>query len=421
MCGIIFAESFTGSPVNTAVIEQFQAQRHRGTQGFGAFDRINQRLIRATKERKMLGWLKNHPQASLMFHHRMPTSTANRKGACHPFSTRRHFETNYVLVHNGHIYNNKTLHDDHQKLGIEYSSWSQQEGKFNDSESLLWDVALMLEGRQDELKAYGNIAFICLAIPRDHRKSTKLYFARNTNPLHMQLTDDNILLSSEGEGEDIKPDTLYCYNYKTHAVTTEALEVPTHYPFQQSTYPYSSTSPRQSYAGGAWGDYDDEDDELALYGRTRRDDWLDSSEDDDPLPGEWPKAQFGPKTSSASSALRFLPDDEDYTWSAMYPGIKQEVVITNDDGSQLNVKQTIIERIENYLDTADGYYFDAQALLKYDLHTLRRQIVQDEEQGFVEDDDLLMEADLLQVSIETLAGCPEWVDSSSRSQFYANI
>lgn len=201
------------------------------------FDKPFKNLVRTPKERKIKSWLRNHPSGELLFHHRFPTSTANVYNACHPFTTRKFFKTDdgkgtqYILVHNGWITNDDELKKEHEKLGIAYQS-VQPNGDFNDSEALLWDVALYLEGKQDQLNARGHIAFICMAL---NAKGDKLYFGRNLNPLNMQLTEEGVFLSSEGEGEPIEADQLYEFNYKTKKVTHKPLDIPAYVSYVNSS------------------------------------------------------------------------------------------------------------------------------------------------------------------------------------------
>lgn len=240
MCGIIYSKSFNHKPVNNLILQQFQAQKMRGRQGFGVFDGEYKNMVKTPKEDTILKWLKRYPSNELMFHHRFPTSTANVKNAAHPFSTKDFFGDNqYILVHNGILWNERELQEEHEKLGIVYSS-VQPNGQFNDSEALLWDVALYLEGKQTELKAEGSIAFICMAL---NEGNDKLYFARNSgSPLNMQFNKKRLSLSSEGRGSAIDVDRLYCFTYATQAIHKFALAIPTY----RSTY---SHSPAQTSFG----------------------------------------------------------------------------------------------------------------------------------------------------------------------------
>lgn len=224
MCGIVYANDFRGKPVNNLVLDVFDAQRKRGLQGFGLFDGQEGNIVKSKGEDKILRWLVKYDSSLLLFHHRFPTSTPNEKKAAHPFTTKKHFgKTQYILVHNGHISNDLRLRGEHAKLGIAYQSVLPS-GKFNDSEALLWDVALYLEGKQDKLKAYGSIAFICLKLVNG--KLEKMFFGRNVNPLNLYRGKEGILLSSEGEGEEITSDVLYTWNYGLKRLTHKTLQIP---------------------------------------------------------------------------------------------------------------------------------------------------------------------------------------------------
>lgn len=242
----------TGHAVNQVIWGQFEKQKSRGVQGFGAFD--GQHIFKTPKIGKMRGWMKNKRNLSdfIMFHHRFPTSTINVRRAAHPFSTREYFgKTKYVLVHNGHISNSHVLKKDHDEMGIEYSSVLDNK-TFNDSESLLWDVALTLEGKQEKLKAYGGIAFVAAKLVNN--EITHLYFGKNAGrPLHLYRENDGVLLSSEGPGEDIDDQKLYTYNYKLNRLTNKNFKIPQYNPDYQGyggvTKPYSSAP---AYSGGAY-------------------------------------------------------------------------------------------------------------------------------------------------------------------------
>lgn len=243
MCGIIYANSLTGQPVNKKIIKQFNKQMSRGVQGFGIYDGDYQNIVRTPHKRKIVRWLKRYPSSDILFHHRLPTSTDNVKNACHPFSTGSTFDTQYILVHNGVLWNDDELYVDHCKMGIQYSS-KQRDGRYNDSEALLWDFALYMEGKQTEMKAEGSIAFICMAIKGD---SKTLYFGRNSgSPLNLLMTDDVLMLSSEGAGKSIETNTLYQFDYDTNTLTSSPMTIPSGYRSYQST----------AYYGGYMGSYD---------------------------------------------------------------------------------------------------------------------------------------------------------------------
>lgn len=230
MCGIVYQQNFDETPVNNDVLQAFDNQRHRGTEGFGLFTVYSDgtpNLVRSANEDKVLNYVVKHDMEMMMFHHRKPTSTKNVKRAAHPFSTKDHFGDNqYVLIHNGSINNSWALHQDHEDMGIAYQSQLDKH-TFNDSEALLWDFALTMEGEQEELKARGLIAFICMRLHKG--KPDKLFFGRNTYPLKMLRDKKKFNLASEGEGEDIKSDTLYTYNYELNRLTKKDFTVPSKY------------------------------------------------------------------------------------------------------------------------------------------------------------------------------------------------
>lgn len=228
MCGIVHYIDFRGKSVAGRTINRFQSQRHRGTNGFGYYLPIADRLSHSPSESRLLRDLKHQAEilpmdqtSEVMFHHRFPTSTDNVRNACHPFSTRwEGFKNNYVLVHNGWLTNDLELHDNHYKMGIRYVS-EQPNGQFNDSEALLYDLALWLEGYQDEPKAKGAIAFTL--IERVDGKQSKLHFGRNTgSPLIKKYKAGKYLaLASEGKGKMVRSNELNTFDYATATFTVK--------------------------------------------------------------------------------------------------------------------------------------------------------------------------------------------------------
>lgn len=234
MCGIIYAQNFNGQPVNVNVFDQYVSQRSRGHEGFGLFN--GKHLVHAAQEERIINWLVKPKNDSdmLLFHHRFPTSTINVKKAAHPFTSKKRYgDTEYVMIHNGVITNAKELRQEHEAKGITYHSVLDN-GTFNDSEALMWDLAETLEGNQEKLTAYGMIAFICVKLVKGVPE--RLYFGRNTRPLNMTRTKTNILLSSEGEGEAIKADQLYTYNYQLKRLTKRYFKVPSFKPYDPETW-----------------------------------------------------------------------------------------------------------------------------------------------------------------------------------------
>lgn len=254
MCGIVYKKSLNGTPVNQAVKQLFKNQRDRGIDGFGFYIPKLDRLAHNTREHRILSLLgKPEFEADeILFHHRYPTSTSNVQNACHPFSTRSNaklFDNNYVLVHNGVVTNPDTLKTEHEKLGIKYVS-EQSDGRFNDSEALLYDLALYLDGKQDELKATGSIAFIVLM------NGKRLFFGRNYgSPLKYNLTSRGLSVKSEGAGEDVEANKLY--EFVKGSFIVKDLDIPSGY-----TYTGSYTG---SYTNAEYDTYIDQNGQLRYF------------------------------------------------------------------------------------------------------------------------------------------------------------
>lgn len=251
MCGIVYSHNFDGKPVNNEILQRFDMQRSRGTEGFGIFDGQEMNMIKEANEDKILKWLVKYDSNLILFHHRYPTSTINVKRASHPFSTRDYFgDTQYIFVHNGVIQNSEELYDKHMDMGIKYES-QLVDGTYNDSEALAWDFALTLEGKQPELTAYGSIAFICLKTVDGVLE--RMYFGRNVNPLVMDRNEEGISLSSQGSGETIDTHTLYNYNYKLNRLTSRDFEIPSY----DTSYKYEYKAPETQSACTTYSDYDE--------------------------------------------------------------------------------------------------------------------------------------------------------------------
>lgn len=240
MCGIVYGNNFLGQDVTNQIIEQFKKQRNRGTSGFGFFLPQTNRLTHNTREGRILSLLKRENTKEVLFHHRLPTSTANVRNACHPFSTKEYFgDHSYILVHNGMISNTEALAKKHAEYGIEYVSKQRLNDKFNDTEALLWDVAMVLEGWQEELEAQGSIAFVAVKLNKE-KKPIAVYFGRNNrNPLKVKLTKTSLFISSEGEGKEVEPDMLHEFNYGTFEIKKTPLTIPI----------YSFSAPSRSTGG----------------------------------------------------------------------------------------------------------------------------------------------------------------------------
>jgi asparagine synthetase B (glutamine-hydrolysing) len=226
MCGIVYNNSFLNEDVSAWTIEMFNKQIDRGVKGFGFYLPQTDKLVHNTRQGRILSLLRREYPSEVMFHHRNPSRTSNRRDQCHPFSTKNFFDANYVMVHNGRIDNEYTRRTAHKELGIEYVS-HHHNGRFedhNDSESLLWDLALYMEGKVESVESAGAIAFVMVKMVNG--KPDTLYFGRNKGrPLGLDLRQTGISIASEHVGKLLPTDTLYSYHYATRKLTTAPLEL----------------------------------------------------------------------------------------------------------------------------------------------------------------------------------------------------
>lgn len=221
----------------------YKAQRSRGYEGFGFYSPNSNRLTHHVNERGILRQLKRTRENEILFHHRFPTSTANTRNGCHPYSTKDRWKSQYIGVHNGVLYNDDILAKEQMEKGVSYISY-QADGRFNDSEVLIHNIGEYLEGERDRITAQGSIAFIVVKLDESGQKEA-LYFGRNQgNPLKMVTFKDGFKLTSEGTGENIKPDTMHRYDYATGEITTWELEIP-YYSYSYNNYGFYTPSKKK--------------------------------------------------------------------------------------------------------------------------------------------------------------------------------
>ncbi len=274
-CGIVYQR---GGNVLTDIKNQFNRQRSRGTEGFGfayiSSDNGNTiQRERFTKECHAFFDLGSINSKDVLFHHRIPTSTENRICYNHPIENKSNYKFNYYMVHNGIISNADELYKKHTKEGLGYETAYLTEVKnkskkdvkitselhFNDSETLLHELCLFLEGKTDKIGVTGSVAFIMYQCDKKTNKPIKLYFGRNSgNPLKMERTNGVLKIASELKGgKSIDDDVIHIYNYKTNRISKVKQEI-------GSCYSYSSS----------W-DYKDDWNDYNMYygcGKSYRDD-----------------------------------------------------------------------------------------------------------------------------------------------------
>jgi hypothetical protein len=259
------------------VYKRFNAQRHRGTEGFG-YIAIHEGVVvsiqRAKTEKYIHKLLMKESASEILFHHRKPTSTPNFIGTTHPIIVSDPmFKYDYVMVHNGIVYNCDELKDSHEQMGFQYKTEykhsletntktkeklefncgfverdgdeddeneiTEDEG-YNDSESLALELAMYAEGWHDKIDIDGNLAFVMYQLEKKDDVDTligakvkKMFYGHNIRrPLVLEAqvqrkkkkknkkhTEDIIVLKSEGKGKDLDINVVYSVTYDNEVAT----------------------------------------------------------------------------------------------------------------------------------------------------------------------------------------------------------
>lgn len=286
MCGIVHVKKAPGQPAWRTVLKRFNDQRSRGTRGFG-YVAVKEGIVvsvqRAREEAEIAALLRNEDAEEIMFHHRMPTSTPNYVGAAHPITIDNPaLEYRYEIIHNGVINNADKLKKDHEELGFVYSTeyeletitetktkerlvfsggvieeeddeWLEKFDKtsksgFNDSESLAYELALVLEGWKNEVDITGGAAFMVYQVERETNRVVSLYYGSNAGrPLVLEVqgkgkkakkrgVDPMIVIKSEGKGTKLDTDTLYRIEYTDEGPINSATELKIGRFFQRASH-----------------------------------------------------------------------------------------------------------------------------------------------------------------------------------------
>lgn len=215
MCGIIGYIGFkdnkkTQETAKNFLIQQYQRQFERGTKGFGIIT-INKNkfnILRATEPTKALLDLHFSKNPIILFHHRMPTSTDNTLEQTHPiFISHKKLTFDWLIMHNGIIYNDKERKKIHEEEKYKYTTETQKYyseiikepiTEFNDSETFAIDLARYLENLDKELQCQGSFGFIALKIEKKSQKPFSIIWGKDkTNPLSHEITKKGILIASE--------------------------------------------------------------------------------------------------------------------------------------------------------------------------------------------------------------------------------
>ena len=268
MCGLIAAFNKKGN-VNDWIVNQFEDQHSRGTSGFGSIliDKDGHKIFRACETTKALLDLYLNPSEAIIFHHRIPTSTENWMDQAHPMRVSNgSLKHDYLVIHNGVITNDDELKAKHEALGFVYNteySTQYRNNIFNDSEAFAIELARFIEKQENELDIQGSFAFIAARVDKDKKnadKISKVYFGRNNgNPLNLSSSNKKIRISSEGEGDEVKPFFLYSfdphgeYKFDKRKMPVKAISVPV---IAQTSIGFSASKPRKATEPDWDGYYD---------------------------------------------------------------------------------------------------------------------------------------------------------------------
>lgn len=236
MCGVIavIKRKDDGVPTAPVVLDMFKKQITRGQQGFGyvAFDKDVRAYIRRQSRDEIEKALSQKSARSIMFHHRIPTSTPNLADTTHPIKvSHKELKYDYYVEHNGIISNDSVMHDEHVALGYEYnttvvteiktSNDSYKSEQYNDSEAFAIDLVRFIEGKKEgDMDSRGSIAFIAIQVNKKTQVVERVFFGHNAgSPLTYHFTDTALILRSEGEAESVSENVIMALNLSNWEVT----------------------------------------------------------------------------------------------------------------------------------------------------------------------------------------------------------
>lgn len=242
MCGIVYCRTKIGN-ANKDIKTLYFDQKDRGKKGYGFFNVEKGIHARTKYEHEILHELKMNKGNDILFHHRKPTSTENEVNAAHPLCSGNNFKDHkYFMVHNGSIYNSQALYTKHTDAKLVYESITGVSKFdymiFNDSESLMLELALVIEGIKDkkDFNAYGSMAFIMVQTDNNGKRLNLFYGRNQGSPLKIKNTKDKFILASElNDGVDVKPDRLYKFNYATMVLSSEEMKFERSYSVSDNT------------------------------------------------------------------------------------------------------------------------------------------------------------------------------------------
>lgn len=208
MCGIIHIKRTKNKPAHLAVAEAYNKQKARGSEGFGyvAVSKDGSYSVqRAETEKEIMKLLRRETAPEILFHHRMPTSTANLDFCAHPILVSNpKLKYDYLVVHNGVISNHAKLSPGHKQEGFSYTTEHEiinvvrykgrdiagtgHHTKYNDSESLAIEVAMYVEGLKNTMDFEGTAAIMFYQIDKTTNRVHAFWYGRNSgNPLGREV------------------------------------------------------------------------------------------------------------------------------------------------------------------------------------------------------------------------------------------
>lgn len=161
------------------------------------------------------------------------------------------------MVHNGVIWNDYEVAKEQDRGGINYIS-QQKDGRYNDSEVLLYDLADVFEGKKDSLSVEGSIAFVVIKLDKKGNRKSLLFGRNSGSPLKIMKYRHGFSITSEGEGVDVEPNKLFEYDYKTGKFSSKPMKIPYYTASDWSTY-----NQKYSFQSGSRNSLWDDDDEYS--------------------------------------------------------------------------------------------------------------------------------------------------------------
>lgn len=226
MCGIVYIRRKDDRPAYKAVLKRYRKQKNRGSLGYGYVAIRDNEVVsyqRAETEHEIIKLIEKETAPEILFHHRMPTSTPNITEANHPIIVEgKTLSHSYVGVHNGVIRNHKELKKKHDAAGFVYNttlapSYIASNGKtyfsgepdiYNDSESVMVEAALALDGKKNSIETEGSAAVIILQTS-GKRVLNRFLFRNLGNPLMFSEGKEILEITSSGHGTIIPSDKVY--------------------------------------------------------------------------------------------------------------------------------------------------------------------------------------------------------------------